>query len=303
MKKLTKFITVAGSTVCIAHNINKLILNCNINKNLIETKYCFYKSTFGNVHYKKQGNGKPILLIHSLIPGASYKEFSKILDSLSENYTVYAIDLIGFGNSDKPPITYSSYLYVSLINEFIENVIKEKTNIIASNGFANMTIIASLFNKNNFEKFIFISPDNYINYHKNKLLSLLIEIPIIGTSIYNILISKKVIYNFLKKYGYVNYNNIDKKYIDEYNMYSHIKNFNSKYILSSILKKEFDLDIKNNIKNIDITTTIICNDNYEFNYIRNLNNPNIKLEIISNTKLFPQNEKPLEFINICKNFI
>ena len=48
------------------------------------------------------GEGKPLLLLHGTGPGTSaFGNFSRILDRLSEHYSVLAADLIGFGGSDR----------------------------------------------------------------------------------------------------------------------------------------------------------------------------------------------------------
>ena len=67
----------------------------------------------------------------------------EVLEILTENgiasgvnlkdHTVYTIDLLGFGRSEKPNLTYTNYLYVQLVTDFIQNIIGEKTDIIASN--------------------------------------------------------------------------------------------------------------------------------------------------------------------------
>tara|TARA_Y100001934_G_C12379335_1_gene791323 strand:- start:1920 stop:2735 length:816 start_codon:yes stop_codon:yes gene_type:complete len=48
------------------------------------------------------GTGKPLLLLHGTGPGTSAAgNFSRIIERLSEKYTVLAADLIGFGKSDR----------------------------------------------------------------------------------------------------------------------------------------------------------------------------------------------------------
>lgn len=43
----------------------------------------------------------PVVLVHGM--GACHEHFNKLLDELDGNrYTAYALDLLGFGDSDKP---------------------------------------------------------------------------------------------------------------------------------------------------------------------------------------------------------
>ncbi|MEN0616575.1 alpha/beta hydrolase [Klebsiella indica] len=56
------------------------------------------------VGYYTGGEGKPLMMIHGSGPGASsLGNWSRVLDNLSQRYRIYAMDLIGFGISDRKP--------------------------------------------------------------------------------------------------------------------------------------------------------------------------------------------------------
>ncbi|HCJ7666341.1 TPA: alpha/beta hydrolase [Enterobacter hormaechei subsp. xiangfangensis] len=56
------------------------------------------------VGYYYAGQGKPLLLIHGSGPGASsLGNWGRILEPLGKDFTVYAMDLIGFGISGRKP--------------------------------------------------------------------------------------------------------------------------------------------------------------------------------------------------------
>ncbi|PZO39593.1 MAG: alpha/beta hydrolase [Pseudanabaena frigida] len=61
-------------------------------------------------------NKPPILLIHGF--GAAIDHWRGNIPALSENHAVYAIDLLGFGGSEKPPTRYSIYLWVEQVFQF-----------------------------------------------------------------------------------------------------------------------------------------------------------------------------------------
>ena len=63
----------------------------------------------------------PMLLIHGF--GAAIDHWRGNVPALSANHTVYAIDLLGFGNSEKPPTRYSVYLWVEQIWQFWQKFI------------------------------------------------------------------------------------------------------------------------------------------------------------------------------------
>ncbi|MCX5884832.1 MAG: alpha/beta fold hydrolase, partial [Proteobacteria bacterium] len=54
-----------------------------------------------DIHYLKQGEGTPLILVHGF--ACSTYTWRKLIPLLADQYTVYALDLLGFGLSDKPP--------------------------------------------------------------------------------------------------------------------------------------------------------------------------------------------------------
>jgi pimeloyl-ACP methyl ester carboxylesterase len=69
-------------------------------------------------YYITRGKGYPLILIHGL-PGSSYTWRNNML-SLAEHFQVYALDLKGFGYSDKPAGDYSLDIHAEFIKDFME---------------------------------------------------------------------------------------------------------------------------------------------------------------------------------------
>jgi len=73
------------------------------------------------IHYIKQGQGPPVILVHGF--ACSTFTWRALIPLLSPNYTVYAVDLLGFGLSDKPPdADYSFGAQAKRIISFMEAV-------------------------------------------------------------------------------------------------------------------------------------------------------------------------------------
>lgn len=82
------------------------------------------RSAYGvRTHYAEAGEGSPLILIHGGGPGASgVSGWRKVLPRLAESWHVYALDLIGAGLSDKPPIDYDLLTLVDHVAGFIETL-------------------------------------------------------------------------------------------------------------------------------------------------------------------------------------
>ena len=150
----------------------------------------FYDWKFGKIFYRKCGRGMPVLLIHGLEPANSSADLSALTRYLSEKHTVYAIDLLGFGFSDKPWITYTNFLYVQLFRDFIRDVIGEKSDVVAYGGSALSTLQAYNFDPTGFGKIVLIEPCRQESIKAAKPFALklknVLDFPIFGTFLYNI---------------------------------------------------------------------------------------------------------------------
>lgn len=69
------------------------------------------------IHFKKEGEGPPVILLHGWgVDSNTFLDFIKIIKSA---YTVFAIDLPGFGQSEEPSNPYTLDDYVKLIEQFV----------------------------------------------------------------------------------------------------------------------------------------------------------------------------------------
>lgn len=70
-----------------------------------------------SIHYTVHGSGYPLVLVHGF--GASIGHWRKNIPVLAEGgYQVFALDLLGFGDSDKPALNYTLELWQSLLVDF-----------------------------------------------------------------------------------------------------------------------------------------------------------------------------------------
>ena len=91
------------------------------------------------IHYVQKGQQGPCLvLIHGF--GASTDHWRKNIEVLSQNYRVWAIDLLGFGRSQKPNTTYTGELWRDQFRAFCEEVIQEPVFIAGNSlgGYASL---------------------------------------------------------------------------------------------------------------------------------------------------------------------
>jgi pimeloyl-ACP methyl ester carboxylesterase len=72
-----------------------------------------------NSRYWVQGSqGSTVILIHGI--GAAVDSWAFNINALAQKHRVYAIDLVGFGRSDKPSVEYSLPFFAQFVKDFME---------------------------------------------------------------------------------------------------------------------------------------------------------------------------------------
>lgn len=72
------------------------------------------------IHYYVGGRGRPLVLVHGL--GGSAENWARMMPGLTSRRRVYALDLLGFGRSDRPDVYYSINLQTELLACFLASL-------------------------------------------------------------------------------------------------------------------------------------------------------------------------------------
>lgn len=312
-KKLTTIALLSGSSIATIHIINRIHTSlCTVKNLLNNSENFFYDWRFGKIRYQKKGNGSPLLFIHDLTVGSSNYEFHRLINNLTEKHEIYSIDLLGYGLSDKPSITYTNNLYEQLVSDFIKNVIGKKTSVVVTGESVPFVIMACHNNPEIFRKMICINPQslylqNQIPSKQTGLLKLFIETPIIGTFTYHILSNKASIEKTFQEEYFYRPEEIREKYIYNYLEAAHLGGYYSKYAFASYAGKYMNINILHELKEIDNSILMIGGAEEEDikTTIENYKYYNAAIEdvYIPKTKHLPQLEAPDEILDQINMFL
>lgn len=104
----------------------------------------------------KNKSGAPLLLLHGL--GGSIESWANNINFLSSKFRIIALDLPGFGFSDKPKISYSIKFYVDFLEKFVKRIKLSHLFIIGSSLGGHIAVEFTLRNRKIVDKLILISP-------------------------------------------------------------------------------------------------------------------------------------------------
>ena len=308
MKKNTRrFLLLTTAAVGSIYAFNRFIAETSASKKLLtDGNGSYYNWKFGKVFYTKKGNGTPLLLIHDTDVSSSSFEWYKLIKKLEKNHTVYTIDLIGCGRSDKPALTYTNYLYVQLIISFVHDVIGTSTDVIASQYSSTFTLMANQLDTELFDHIILINPPSIKNVQgtittANKIMKDIMELPLIGTFVYNLTHKRSDIDTAFRQRYYNKPQLILGKLEDIYYEAAHSNNGNGKYLYASQISNYMNVHMDHVIRKLEKPVHMVASQDLKSNIstmdsYRHLNS-SIEIHYLSGCKLLPQLEIPEKLLS------
>jgi pimeloyl-ACP methyl ester carboxylesterase len=104
-----------------------------------QTRYTFQRSQPES--QPPRDRHPPILLVHGF--GAAIGQWRHNIPALAQQHTVYALDLVGFGGSEKPPTRYVTSLWVEQVYDFWRTFIKQPMILVGNSIGSLVALIAA----------------------------------------------------------------------------------------------------------------------------------------------------------------
>jgi pimeloyl-ACP methyl ester carboxylesterase len=224
----------------------------------------YYPWTHGTVRYTVKGRGEPLALIHGIYPGASSFEYRKVYDRLAERYRVFALDLLGFGQSGRPAVDYTPSLYVELIEDFLRQVVgaaDHPAHVIASGMSAAFVIHAATRKPGYFGALTLIEPAGLANrpglveWLPLEARRALLRSPLIGEGLYNLATSRAGLRQLLGRTAYSGARKISDDILDQYYTMAHQPG--ARFAPADALSGTLDLAIGSAFANLATPTLLI----------------------------------------------
>ncbi|MEG2539378.1 MAG: alpha/beta fold hydrolase [Clostridium sp.] len=273
----------------------------------------YHDTVFGKMFYVKKGVGKSLLLIHDTTIGSSSFAWRKNFDELAKNHTVYAIDLPGFGKSEKRPLTYTADVYTYVIKNFVDEVINGDCSCIASSLSAAYTIQVQHEDPTTFDRIVAVSPSGIFNMSEepdtlSKIATTAFKIPVVGTFAYNVLASKGTLECHMKNNVYHNKDLASSYVLNHYQNSSKQDGTLSKYAPTSYVSGYMNISIAQAVASLEIPLLIVWGVESKVNPVDNLKsfidiNPGVNYHVFENCGEYPQEEYSFDFNTLVENFI
>ena len=121
-------------------------------------------------------NGSPVVFVHGI--GSFIEHWEHNLKALSMHYRAYAVDLVGFGLTEKPSVPYSIPFLAKFLQDFMDAKGIKKASIIGNSLGAMIAIELSLMSPGIIDKLILL--DGGFWGRKIAFAFRLLTVPVIG---------------------------------------------------------------------------------------------------------------------------
>jgi pimeloyl-ACP methyl ester carboxylesterase len=185
-----------------------------------------YAWRFGEISFQRLGLGEPLLMIHSFGPGHDSEEWRLAGELLARQQRLFAIDLLGWGRSEKPQINYDGELYIQLLSDFLQDIVGERCVVVASGLSAAYAIQLAVDHPELIRALALVVPSG-IGIHgdepdlKDALVHRLLRLPILGTSALNLFTSRTALTQYWKRDVFKAPEQVDAGRVDHYYRSSH----------------------------------------------------------------------------------
>jgi pimeloyl-ACP methyl ester carboxylesterase len=276
-----------------------------------------FKVDEGILSYYQDGEGDPLILLHSINAGASSHEMEEVFNYYRYKRAVYSLDLLGYGLSERPDIRYSPSLYIKHIKEFAEHVKtkhNKKPDIMALSLSTEYVLKLAELDPELFNRIILISPTGLENnvsrlkYNINKLAIFMFKFPVLGQGLFNLLTTRSAMKKYLTDNIFVDPRHLSFLMLQHYYYTTHVegaKNSPSYFVAGEL----FVDNIFQSYLNLNVPALIIRGTAKEtvtrYDAIDTVTQENKKIRdtIIENGGLLPHIEKPNEFFIVTDKYL
>ncbi len=168
---------------------------------------------FLTYYVDRSAAGRPLVLLHSINAAASSYEMRPLFEHYRTLRPVYALDLPGFGFSERANRRYTRDTYKDAILDLLTERVKEPADVIALSLSGEFAARAALERPDLFHSLTLISPSGFVDRRKgsaqpfsdyglSELVYNVLAFPLWGQAIYDLLATRPSIRWFLKQSFY-----------------------------------------------------------------------------------------------------
>jgi pimeloyl-ACP methyl ester carboxylesterase len=265
-----------------------------------------YQWKHGQIFYRHAGreDAPPILFVHGIGAGTRAFMWRRNFLPLARDFRVYALDLLGFGYSEKPPnAPYSADLYVELIADFVREVVGRPAGLVAHTLSAAFAVRVADEQSELINSLVLVSPTGADHLSARPGMTGaafygLLHSPVLGTSFYNAVTSERGVRDYARKQLFYERRFVTPRLVAHYYAVSHLPG--AQYAATAFLSGYLNADVREPFARLRQPVTLawgrqdITNPIEQAGQLLSLN-PRARLEVFDRCRMMPQEEHAERF--------
>jgi pimeloyl-ACP methyl ester carboxylesterase len=258
----------------------------------------------------RHGEGKPVLLLHGIYPGASSLEWRHVVPALAQRYSVIAVDLLGFGHSDRPAARYTPGLYQALFGDLLARVVHEPCALVASGLSAAQLVALAGRDPRHIASMALVAPTG-VAYMRDPAPSasattrLLLGAPIVGKTVYNRLTSPTKLRRHLENV-YVDDRMVTPALVQHYVRMA--RQPGGKHAIAALLSGKLNVDVRAALRRVRQPTQLLWGELARQNSVEHAHafrviKHDLEWSLIQDAGDRPHDERPAEFNAALLSFL
>lgn len=133
-------------------------------KGVLEAEQAIFEApTAGKLRFyaDKRSSGRPLVILHGIHAAAGSHDIAPIFNAFRSQRPVYALELPGFGGSERSDRPYRPSMYQAALTEFIRGQLGEPADVVAQGLSAEFAALAAQANPEWIRSLIMISPTGF----------------------------------------------------------------------------------------------------------------------------------------------
>lgn len=262
------------------------------------------------IDFTRRGTGPAVLLVHGIHAAASAYEWRHTVDHLARGHTVYTIDLLGFGRSDRPAIRYTARLYIALLSDFIAQVIGESCVLVATGLSAAYAIILAARDPERFPKVALIAPTGLTRLNEAPSAGAgagraAMDAPVLGTAAFNALVSRRALRHFLEE-AYFDHTIVSDELVQAYYETAHQRG--ARHAPVAFIAGQLNIDVRRALRRLRQPALLFWGEEARITPVEEVRGfrslkPDFDVHILSPAGDLPQDERPDEFNVILSTWL
>lgn len=133
-------------------------------KGVLDAEQSFFEApTAGKLRFfaDKRSSGRPLVILHGIHAAAGAHDIAPIFNAFRSQRPVYALELPGFGGSERSDRPYRPSMYQAALTEFIRGQLGEPADVVAQGLSAEFAALAAQANPEWIRSLVMISPTGF----------------------------------------------------------------------------------------------------------------------------------------------